>query len=56
MTVFLGLACEQIFFLNGILKWHLKIIMVIKESSQLLIAKFHNCRVCDEVEKYIKFS
>ena len=33
-----------------------KIIMVVKESSQLLSSKFHNCRVYGEVEKYIKFA
>jgi len=43
-------------FLNGILKWRLKIITVIKEISQLLSAKFHKCRVCDEVEEHIKFA
>jgi len=33
-----------------------KIIMVVKQSSQQLSAKFHNCRVYGQVEKYIKFS
>jgi hypothetical protein len=30
--------------------------MVVKVSSQLLSAKFHNCRACGEVEKYIKIA